>query len=140
MTETATNYNVDAIASELTELEQLNLDVAAIAGWTNIEVWQPDRNLPIRTFQGENKAHPKLGKFVPKYVESIDAIVAVFDAFDLDWNIGKDCNAYNCYGLGDGVEIIDEYAETPAIALCKLLLELNPKPETKPEVIEATFG
>ena len=31
MTETATNYNVDAIASELTELEQLNLKVAAIA-------------------------------------------------------------------------------------------------------------
>lgn len=140
MTETATNYNVDAIASELTELEQLNLKVAAIAGWTDIEVWQLERNLPIKTFQGENKAHPELGKFVPKYVESIDAIVSVFDAFDLDWNIGKDCNAYNCYGQGGGIGIIDEYAETPAIALCKLLLELNPKPETKPEVIEATFG
>ena len=36
MTETATSYNVDAIASELTELEQLNLKVAAIAAFEKI--------------------------------------------------------------------------------------------------------
>ena len=134
MTETATNYNVDAIASELTELEQLNLKVAAIAGWTDIEVWQLERNLPIRTFQGENKAHPELGKFVPKYVESIDAIVKVFALHDINWTV----NSYACaFTIAPYAETL---GDTPAIALCKLLLELNPKPETKPEVIEATFG
>ena len=137
MTETATNYNVDAIAPDLTELEQLNLKVAAIAGWTDIEVWQPDRNLKIKTFQGENKTHPELGKFVPKYVESIDAIAPVIAYFGYEWSIASDGDAF----ITCGQELVAEICEkTPAIALCKLLLELNPKPETKPEVIEATFG
>lgn len=140
MTETLTNYTVEteAIAPELTELEQLNLKVAAIAGWEKIEVWNP--HVAKKTFTGWNEKNPKLGIFVPDYTSDLNAIVSVFDAFDLDWNIGKDCNAYNCHGQGDGIGIIEEYAETPAIALCKLLIELNPKLETKPEVIEATFG
>lgn len=132
MTETATNYNVDAIAPDLTELEQLNLKVAAIAGWTDIEVWQQNRNLPIKTFQGENKAHPELGKFVPNYVGSIDAIANVFDRLKLGWTLSS--LGYASCG------ILGVYANLPAIALCKLLLEINPKPEIKPEVIEATFG
>lgn len=120
--------------NDLTELEQLNLKVAAIAGWTDIEVWQPDRNLPIKTFQGENKAHPELGKFVPKYVESIDAIVSVFALHNINWNVdSNDC----AYSLDPYVETL---GDTPAIALCKLLIELNPKPIAKAEVLEATFG
>lgn len=142
MTETLTDYAVESITFELTELEQLNIDVAEIAGWENIEEWNPNPKArkPKRSFTGTNKGHPELGVHIPDYVNDLNAIVSVFDAFDLDWNIGKDCNAYNCHGQGDGIGIIEEYAETPAIALCKLLLELDPKPETKPEVIEATFG
>lgn len=117
----------------LTELEQLNLKVAAIAGWTDIEVWQPDLNLPIKTFQGENKAHPELGKFVPKYVENIDAIAPVIGRLGYEWSITSDGDAFITCGL----ELVAEICEkTPAIALCKLLIELNPKPE----IVEATFG
>lgn len=108
-------------------LLELNLAVAARAGWENIEEWNPNPKTrkPKRTFTGTNKKHPELGIFIPDYTSDLDAIVAAFDSFDLDWNIGKDCNAYNCGYIGETL-ITECYAETPAIALCKLLLKLAP--------------
>ena len=140
MTETATNYNVDAIASELTELEQLNLKVAAIAGWTDIKVWDnsrsQERKPKKRLFVG-NHDRKELGIFIPDYANDLNAISPVITHFGYGWSITSDGDAFITCGL----ELVAEICEkTPAIALCKLLLELNPKPETKPEVIEATFG
>jgi hypothetical protein len=130
------NYTVGTIASELTELEQLNLKVAAIAGWTDI--WKPQSSR--RLFVGKNKKQLGLGNIIPEYTRDLNAIVAAFDALGLDWNIGRDCNAYNCSSIkGDVFGFNDTYGETPAIALCKLLIELAPclpKSELEIQVID----
>jgi hypothetical protein len=129
------------------ELIELNLKVAKIAGWTNIEIWNP--HAIKKSYVGTNLAHPELGIHIPKYVESIDAIVAVFDFLGLDWNIGKDCDAYS---FVDNKLNVNAFGETPAIALCKLLVAINPEPikplpisekeevkEDESTVIEASF-
>lgn len=129
--------------------KQIDLAIARIAGWTEIELWKPQRDK--RVFLGVNASHPELGKFIPNYVGSIDAIALVFKYFDIPWNltnhgvfacadaIEKDNHSEdglsfsgNSYGVGK--------SETPAIALCKLLIAINPDPiAPKPAVIEATF-
>jgi hypothetical protein len=86
--------------------EEINLAVAAIAGCTDIEI--------------------------PNYVESLDAIVKVFDCLDLDWNIGKDCDAYSL--VNEGYDHRNAFGETPALALCNLLLKINPTPISPPQV------
>lgn len=132
----------------LTPLEQLNLDVAAIAGWENIEEWNPNPKTrkPKRTFTGTNKKHPELGVHIPDYTSDLNAIVAAFDAEKLGWTLSS--LGYASCG------ITGAYAETPAIALCKLLIELAPNlPKSEevqvidddgdidePKVIEAAFG
>jgi hypothetical protein len=169
MTETATNYNVDAIASELTELEQLNLKVAAIAGWENIEEWSPNPKTrkPKRTFTGTNKKHPELGIFVPDYTGDLNAIADLVNRFCfIDGRIYKVTFEPSDpeYGSLGEFRVFSEdihrkyeaFGISMALALCAFLLELHPylilhpeaiaafekisKPETKPEVIEATFG
>ena len=118
------------------DLIELNLKVAAIAGWTDIEVWNP-KAIKI-SYVGTNLAHPELGVHIPNYVESIDAIVAVFNFLGLDWNIGKNCDAYSL--IGSKLDV-NAFGETPAIALCKLLIAINPdpiKPVPKKEDIEST--
>lgn len=108
--------------------QEINLAVATIAGWTDIKVYQPDRNLTIKTYQGTNQVHPELGCFVPNYCESIDAIALVFIHLQLDYQVTvfEDGRTYaKHYGFGN-----NKVAEgkTTAIALCKLLLEINPEP------------
>lgn len=139
----------------LTPLEQLNLDVAAIAGWENIEEWNPNPKTrkPKRTFTGTNKKHPELGVHIPDYTRDLNAIakaltrLAIFPLLSFETNKAtwQDDAGY-CYS--------SKKCETPAIALCKLLLELAPtlpKPEEvqvidadgdidEPKVIEAIFG
>jgi hypothetical protein len=136
MTETLTDYTVEteAIAPELTELEQLNLEVAAIAGWEKIEIWNP--HIAKKTFIGWNEKNPSLGIFVPGYTSDLNAIFAAFKFPDLKCSVSSGGAAWNFTK--------DVYAETPAIALCKLLIELalnlpKSEPETKSTVIEATF-
>ena len=134
MTETSATYQVEqAIATELTPLEQLNLQVAAIAGWEKIEIWNP--KLDKKTFTGTNKKHPELGIFLPDYVNDFNAIAKCLDRFKIDWTVSA--NGY-AFSLVEGKEGLDceAYGETPAIALCKLLLELNPKPEPEVQVID----
>lgn len=119
----------DAIAFELTELEQLNLKVAAIAGWENIKEWNPSHK-PKKVFQGTNKKHPELGIFVPDYTRDLDAIAPLV------------------------AHLVASSEISLAHALCKLLLELAPNlPKfelevqvidddgdiDEPTVIEATF-
>jgi hypothetical protein len=126
------------------DLIELNLKVAAIAGWTNIEVWNP-KAIKI-SYVGTNLAHPELGVHIPNYVKSIDAIAKVFDCLGLDWNIGKDCDAYSLVDDGNR-DYANKLGETPAIALCKLLVAISPEPiksvskeDIESTVVEASFA
>lgn len=132
------------------ELIDLNLKVAAIAGWTDVKIWNP--SAIKKSYTGVNLAHPELGVHIPNYVEDLNAITKVFLHLKLQWNLETawDGRSYASDHLGN------EYvAEFPAIALCKLLIAINPepiKPESEvavidddgdidePTVIEATFG
>ena len=149
MTETLIDYTVE-LTPELTELEQLNLKVAAIAGWTNIKPWNTSRNQEVqpknRMFVGTNKNHPELGIFVPDYTSDLNAIVAVFKQFKVCYRftyipvmegLGAACRATTL--TRHSANAADIYADTEAIALCKLLLELVPnlsKPEPEIQVID----
>jgi hypothetical protein len=106
---------------ELTELEQLNLKVAAIAEWENIEIW--NLNVTKKTFAGNNKKHPELGNFVPDYTSDLNAIFAAFKSLDLKCSVSSSGDAWNFTK--------DVCGETPAIALCKLLIELT---KSEPEI------
>lgn len=113
-------------------LLELNLAVAAIAGWENIQEWNPSHK-PKKVFQGTNKKHPELGIFVPDYTSDLNAIIAVFVRcmgtlgchFQLDFAPSEyyspPSKAFLAAGFGHHV-----YDESPAIALCKLLLKLAP--------------
>ncbi len=130
------------------ELIELNLKVAAIAGWTNIEIWNP-KAIKI-SYVGTNLAHPELGVHIPSYVESVDAIAKVFIFLHLNWESstswdGRSTAKY--YNFGQ--DIVGE-GKSLAIALCKLLVAISPEPikpaskKEKPEevqsaVVEASF-
>lgn len=145
MTETTTNYDVTEIAPEpkLTELDELNLQVAAIAGWTDIKHWNGNLKVAYakKTFIGVNKNHPELGVFVPNYASDLNAIASVFYSFEIpfDFTYSPCCEDHDDQFLAWSQLRHRQEARSPAIALCKLLVELNPKPRTKPEVIEAIF-
>ena len=126
--------------------EEINLAVAAIAGWTEIELWNTHRPEdtspnPLRVYQGTNADHPELGKFIPNYVGSLDAIWKVFESLRLkDFQvaecsgireIGGSYEALQCIGAH---EILTQYGETPELALCKLLLAFNHTPIAPPQV------
>jgi hypothetical protein len=131
------------------ELIELNLKVAAIAGWTSIEIWNP--HAIKKSYVGTNLAHPELGIHVPSYVESIDAITWVFKRlkihYKLQWMIGLKGD----YAIAESRRFMYEFSgDTEAIALCKLLVAISPEPikpaskEEKPEevqsaVVEASF-
>lgn len=128
MTETITPYSVEnaVIASDLTELEQLNLKVAAIAGWESVEIW--NLNIAKKTFTGTNKKHPELGNFVPDYTSDLNAITKVFRRLNLFYELAwmSKSNLARANDINDR----EVKAETEAIALCKLLLRLaKPKPD-----------
>ena len=104
--------------------EEINLAVAAIAGWTNIELWNP--SLATKTYIGTNALHPELGKFIPKYTESLDAIVKVFQDIGITFTLVHDAEDKSYFAVS--VLISGGYCDTPALALCKLLLAINPAP------------
>ena len=124
ITETVFDFPSPLAHDHVDPLLELNLKVAAIAGWENIQEWNPSHK-PRKVFQGTNKKHPELGIFVPDYTSDLNAITKAFDLLGLDWNIGKDCDAYNLIGSKLNM---NAFGETPAIALCKLLLELTLDP------------
>lgn len=144
--------NEGAITYQPTELELLNLKVAAIAGWTDIKIWNP--SALKKSYTGVNLAHPELGVHIPNYVESIDAIALVFQYHQLNWDASV---AWNGRSYAKDYHFNKNYgaeAQNLALALCKLLLKINPDPIKKqevavidddgdidePTVIEATFG
>jgi hypothetical protein len=153
MTETITHYttltDTIAVELELTELEQLNLKVAAIAGWTDIEEWNPNPKCPKvkKVFQGINKNRRELGIFVPDYVNDLNAIYRLFLGFGITVTLvhdAEDATHFAVSGIRSG-----GMHSSPAIALCKLLIELSSEPQVQvidddgdiePKVIEASFA
>lgn len=142
---------IEAIAPELTELDQLNLKVAAIAGWENVEPW--NLKLPKRVYVGTNKKHPDLGIFVPDYTSNLNVIYGLFVELGITVQLVHDAQDFTHFAVS--VLRSGGMWQSPAIALCKLLLELAPNlPKSEPEVqvidddgeideptvIEATFG
>ncbi len=114
---------IDEIADPLLEL---NLAVAAIAGWENIQEWNPNPKTekPKKVFQGTNKKHPELGIFVPDYTSDLNAITLVFRSLNIFYQLAwmSKSNLARANDINDR----EVKAETEAIALCKLLLELTP--------------
>lgn len=124
---------------QVDNLTELNLKVAAIAGWTDITVWQPERNLAIKTYEGVNKASPEIGSFVPNYAEDLNAIFALFKLLSIEFHLTNEHQvvSHNYFQASSlqKESWIKSLGETPAIALCKLLIAINPQP-----IIEASFG
>jgi len=119
---------IDEIADPLLEL---NLKVAAIAGWKNIQEWNPNPKTekPKKVFQGTNEKHPELGIFVPDYTSDLNAIVKVFEYLDIEFELTRlpiMPNGAKQYIAYSGNTNRQKDLNNPAIALCKLLLELTP--------------
>jgi hypothetical protein len=122
--------------------EEINLAVAAIAGWTEIENW--NTSATKKTYIGTNATHPELGKFILNYVESLDAIVALLDELDLNYEImrySKHDKVKRFFIVFQDRDPEFKDAEHPfypwhdnlSLGLCKLLLAINPDP-IKPNV------
>lgn len=104
---------------KLSENELITLQIAAIAGWTNITVWNP--RVTRITYTGTNEKHPELGILVPNYAESLDAITAVFR----DLNINYQVSEFDDYCEAEAVhKNIYKFEATPSLALCKLLIAI----------------
>jgi hypothetical protein len=114
-----------------TELEQLNHAIAAIAGYTNIKHLDTSRNQEIqpkkKRFVGTNKKHPDRVRYIPDYVTDLNVIWHLFDGI-----LGLSPCLIKCQGEGyRDVSVYDASCllysmsgETPAIALCKLLVAI----------------
>ncbi len=121
------------------DLEQLNLDVAAIAGWENIEEWNPnpETRKPKKTFTGTNKKYPELGISIPDYTSDLNAIAKALELMSIDWSTSSRGYALHLCTPKDGKPfLIETYGQTAAIALCKLLLQLAPKPKPQVQIID----
>jgi hypothetical protein len=115
--------------------EEINLAVAVIAGWTEIENW--NTSATKKTYIGTNATRPELGKFIPEYTKSLDAIALVYLWVQRQWNVSVAWDGRRSYASsfdGVGINHGSKIAETPALALCKLLLAINPAPIAPPVV------
>ena len=137
MTETAIKYQVESPIDEpADELTELNFKVAAIAGWTEIKEWHISRNKLKKIYIGKSD-RAGLGIFVPDYTSDLTAISNVFRWSSTNWSVTQYTNSVVAWALshgndGDGSNLPfhmhrfthSSEAETPAIALCNLLLKL----------------
>ena len=126
ITETVFDFPSPLAHDHVDPLLELNLKVAAIAGWENIQEWNPSHK-PRKVFQGTNKKHPELGIFVPDYVRDLNAIVTALNMLGLNWLVNHHGFALHL-NTCDNPFLVESHGESPAIALCKLLLELTPDP------------
>jgi len=116
----------------MNELELLNQKVAEKAGWIDIHEWSPNPKYPRprKSYKGTNPAHPELGAFIPNYVEDLTAIAKVFTSLGIEWTLSSIGHANTV----DPEEIITSgLCDSPAIALCQLLINIDPEP-IKPKV------
>ena len=126
MTETAIEYQVESqIAEPVDELTELNFKVAAIAGWTEIKEWHISRNKSKKIYIGKSD-RAGLGIFVPDYTSDLTAIANVFRWSATSWSITQYKNSVVAWAINDEDKVFSQatHAESPAIALCNLLLKL----------------
>ena len=115
--------------------DEVFLRVAAIAGWQNVKRWFDDAD--GITYVG-TKADGSKGYFIPRYDRSVDAVIDLFDKSNIFFNLATLTKS----SLGCFKELESRYsaysnfpfhipiwAESPAIALCKLLIAISEKIE-----------
>jgi len=148
----ASDREIEAMQAA-TKLELINRQVMEIAGWENIEIWNP--HAIKKSYVGVNLSHPELGIHIPNYVGSIDAIAKVFIDKKIPYHLGYAPLLDEGHFAASGL-ISSGCTKSPAIALCNLLLAINPPPvtprrqaevkiidddgEIESQVLEATFG
>ena len=126
MTETAIEYQTESQIDEpADELTELNFKVAAIAGWTEIKEWHISRNKLKKIYIGKSD-RAGLGIFVPDYTSDLTAISNVFRWSATSWSITQYKNSVVAWAINDEDKVFSQatHAESPAIALCNLLLKL----------------
>jgi hypothetical protein len=97
--------------------------VAELNGYTMI-----DATTTFSPFTGESSCEIKGFKgdsyeLIPFYELSLDAIAAAFNEHKITWALDGDGYAYH---IKNGLKT-ETYAETPALALCKLFIDLREK-------------
>jgi len=111
------------------ELIELNLKVAAIAGWKDIKQLFTNLNQEVqpkeKMYVGKND-RKALGKLIPDYVHDLNEITALLNQLGCEWSL---CSGGGAYATSGSELVCESYGETPAIALCKLLVELHPEPK-----------
>ena len=126
MSETAIEYQTESPIDEpADELTELNFKVAAIAGWTEIKEWHISRNKLKKIYIGKSDRR-ELGIFVPDYTSDLTAISNVFRWSATSWSITQYKNSVVAWAINDEDKVFSQatHAESPAIALCNLLLKL----------------
>ena len=126
MSETAIKYQTESPIDEpADELTELNFKVAAIAGWTEIAEWHISRNKSKKIYIGKSD-RAGLGIFVPDYTSDLTAISNVFRWSATSWSITQYKNSVVAWAINDEDKVFSQatHAESPAIALCNLLLKL----------------
>ena len=106
------------------ELETIHRAVAELCGWGSIK--RIDTADGFTVFRGKPKDCTYM-MFVPDYIISIDAIWKAFEGlgwhgFQLIEQVSRDINKYEASYSSNGINFIVTRANTPALALCKLLL------------------
>ena len=126
MSETAIEYQTESPIDEpADELTELNFKVAAIAGWTEIKEWHISRNKLKKIYIGKSD-RKGLGIFIPDYTSDLTAISNVFRWLATSWSITQYKNTVVAWAINDEDKVFSQatHAESPAIALCNLLLKL----------------
>jgi len=122
----------DHAPSNLTEAQILSLKVALIDGWEDIRLFNTAS--PKYSFVGTNeRLKHQYGVHIPDYAESLDAIWGVFSQLQLKSFDVREISELNtgfayeaCISFSFSIQDIQRRAETPAIALCELLIAIAP--------------
>ena len=121
------------------EEKEINLKVATIAGWENIDLWRDGSKVLV----GTNAMRPELGKFVPVYTKDLGAIFkeVAHHTKPIGASFGVQFlpnpfyspvdQPYLAYGYG-----LTFYEASPALALCKLLLAIASEPNQVSSSVE----
>jgi len=112
---------------------ELFLQVAQMAGWQNISKW--DSDIRDNTYVGfkENPDRIQPSLFIPRYDQDLNAIVELFDKFNIFFNLSN--LTKTPLGVLNGLEsrysassnfpfYIAFWGNTPAIAMCKLFVAI----------------
>lgn len=121
----------DDAPSYLSEDQILNLKVALIDGWQDIQLFSTTATK--YSFVGTNeRLKGKYGCHIPDYANDLNAVVLLCESANIKWSACRDAAQAN---LGDIIVI--EHGKNAPLALCNLLLKLDFTGTTleRPEVV-----